>query len=61
VDEAMAASSEEERESRLNGVKDEVRRMRPVVCEKSNLNWEAGSIWRNLPRVMTGLARSFLR
>jgi len=61
IDEAMAAPNGEEMESRLNDVRDEVRQMRPVVCEKSNLSWEAGSIWRNLPRVMTGLTRSFLR
>jgi len=58
VDEAMMAPNKEERENRLHDVKDEVRQMRSVVCEKSNLDWKAGSIWRNLPRVTIGLVRS---
>jgi len=58
VDDIMAIQNSEERENRLLELKDEVSHMRPVVCDKNNLYWEAGSIWRNIPRVLTGLIHS---
>ncbi|MDR0508631.1 MAG: TIGR04190 family B12-binding domain/radical SAM domain protein [Candidatus Methanoplasma sp.] len=62
VDEIMAIQSIEERENRLEEVKKQGRElMNSTVCDKNSLDWEAGSIWRNSPRVLTGLIRSCLR
>ena len=62
VDEIMAIPDPEEREARLWETKDEgTRMMNSTVCNKKDLDWEAGSIWSNGPRVAVGLAKSFLR
>jgi len=62
VDEIMAIQDTEERESRLWEVKEQGRElMNSTVCDKNSLDWEAGSIWRNSPRVLSGLIRSSLR
>ena len=62
VDEIMAIQSIEERENRLEEVKKQGRElMNSTVCDKNSLDWEAGSIWRNSPRVLTGLIRSCFR
>lgn len=62
VDEIMAISDPEEREARLWETKDEgTRMMNSTVCNKKDLDWEAGSIWSNGPRVAVGLAKSLLR
>ncbi|MCL2296615.1 MAG: TIGR04190 family B12-binding domain/radical SAM domain protein [Methanomassiliicoccaceae archaeon] len=62
VDEIMAIQNTEERENRLSEVKEQGRElMNSTVCDKSSLDWKAGSIWRNSPRVLTGLIRSSFR
>lgn len=62
VDDIMTIRDSEERESRLWEIKAEgVSLMNSTVCDKNNLDWDAGSIWRNSPRVMMGLARSLFR
>lgn len=62
VDEIMAIPDPEEREARLWETKDEgTRMMNSTVCNKKDLDWEAGSIWSNGPRVAVGLAKSLLR
>ncbi len=62
VDEIMLISDQEERESRLWDIKAEgVSLMNSTVCDKNNLDWDAGSIWRNSPRVVRGLLRSIIR
>jgi B12-binding domain/radical SAM domain protein len=60
VDEAMALNNIEDRENILLDIKEEANRMRPVVCDKDNLYWRTGSVWKNLPRVAVGLIRSSL-
>ncbi|MDR1690440.1 MAG: TIGR04190 family B12-binding domain/radical SAM domain protein, partial [Candidatus Methanoplasma sp.] len=58
VDEIMAIQDKEERESRLWEIKTEgVSLMNSTVCDKNNLDWKAGSIWKNSPRVLLGLIR----
>ena len=32
--------------------------MASTVCNKKDLDWDAGSIWSNAPRVVTGLLKS---
>ncbi|MDR1954420.1 MAG: TIGR04190 family B12-binding domain/radical SAM domain protein [Candidatus Methanoplasma sp.] len=62
VDEIMAVQDKEERESRLWAIREEgIRLMNSTICDKKDLDWKAGSIWRNSPRALTGLVRSFLR
>ena len=62
VDEIMAIRDAEERNVRLWEIKEEgASLMNSTVCDKSKLGWEAGSIWRNAPRIMTGLMRSSIR
>ena len=59
VDEIMAIPDQEERLARLWETKDEgTRMMNSTVCNKKDLDWDAGSIWSNGPRVVTGLLRS---
>ncbi len=62
VDEIMAIPDPEEREARLWETKDEgTRMMNSTVCNKKDLDWEAGSIWSNGPRVAVGLLKSMFR
>ncbi len=62
VDRIMEIEDPEEREARLWETKDEgTRMMNSTVCNKKDLDWEAGSIWSNAPRVATGLLKSFFR
>ena len=35
--------------------------MNSTVCNKKDLDWEAGSIWSNGPRVAVGLLKSMFR
>lgn len=62
VDEIMKIDDPEERESKLWETKDEgTRMMNSTVCNKKDLDWDAGSIWSNAPRVGIGLLKSFVR
>ncbi len=62
VDEIMEIRDPAEREARLWETKDEgTRMMNSTVCNKKDLDWEAGSIWSNGPRVACGLVKSFFR
>ena len=62
VDEIMTISDPKEREARLWETKDEgTRMMNSTVCNKKDLDWEAGSIWSNGPRVACGLVKSLFR
>ena len=59
IDDIMKIEDEERRDSILWEVKDDgMRLMNSTVCDKNNLDWKAGSIWRNSPRVLMGLMRS---
>jgi Fe-S oxidoreductase len=59
IDEIMLMEDAEARNDMLWEVKDEGKRlMNSTVCNKNNLDWDAGSIWRNSPRVLRGLFRS---
>lgn len=62
IDDIMLIQDKEERERRLWETKDEsVRMMNSTIANKHDLDWDAGSIWRNGPRVAMGLLRSFRR
>ncbi len=62
VDEAMLIKDPEEREARLWETKDEgIRMMNSTIANKKDLDWDAGSIWSNGPRVACGLLKSFFR
>lgn len=62
VDGIMEIADPEERNARLWETKDEgTRMMNSTVCNKKDLDWEAGSIWSNGPRVAMGLVKSFFR
>lgn len=62
VDEAMAIKDPEERERRLWETKDEgIRMMNSTIANKKDLDWDAGSIWSNGPRVALGLLKSMVR
>ncbi len=61
VDEIVAISDAAERERRLWEMKEEVSQMKPEVCDKDGLAWASGSVWRNFPRVLSGLVRSSFR
>lgn len=62
VDEIMKVSDKAERESKLWEIKAEgISLMNSTVCDKNNLDWDAGSIWKNSPRVVRGLMRSLIR
>ncbi|MCL2333220.1 MAG: TIGR04190 family B12-binding domain/radical SAM domain protein [Candidatus Methanoplasma sp.] len=57
VDEVTAYPDKQKREGRLLEMKEELD-MRSIVCDKNDLYWEAGSVWRNSPRIVLGLIRS---
>ena len=62
VDDIMLIEDPEERESKLWETKDEgMRMMNSTIANKKDLDWDAGSIWSNGPRVVCGLVRSFIR
>ena len=62
VDEIMNIADPEERNARLWETKDEgSRMMNSTVCNKKDLDWDAGSIWSNAPRVACGLLKSVFR
>ena len=62
VDGIMEIADPEERNARLWETKDEgTRMMNSTVCNKKDLDWEAGSIWSNGLRVAMGLVKSFFR
>ena len=62
VDRIMEIKDPEERDARLWETKDEgSRMMNSTVCNKKDLDWDAGSIWSNAPRVACGLIKSFFR
>ena len=62
VDEIMMIQDPEERESRLWETKEEgTRMMNSTIANKKDLDWDAGSIWSNAPRVGIGLLKSFFR
>ncbi len=62
VDEIMQIQDSEEREARLWETKEEgTRMMNSTIANKKDLDWEAGSIWSNAPRVGFGLMKSMLR
>ena len=61
IDQILLIKNEEERNSKLWGIKEEGERMMAsTVCNKKDLDWDAGSIWSNAPRVATGLLKSYL-
>jgi len=62
VDDIILIKNKEERERRLWEIKEEGERMMTsTVCNKKDLDWEAGSIWSNAPRVVCGLLKSTFR
>ena len=62
VDEIMKIEDAEERNARLWETKDEgTLMMNSTIANKKDLDWDAGSIWSNAPRVGIGLVRSFFR
>ena len=62
IDEIMLIPDQEERDARLWETKEEgIRMMNSTIANKKDLDWDAGSIWSNGPRVVMGLAKSFLR
>ncbi len=62
VDDIMKISDEEERTARLWANKEEGENlMLSTVCDKTDLDWQTGSIWSNAPRVAMGLLKSFVR
>lgn len=62
IDEIMLIPDQKERDARLWETKEEgIRMMNSTIANKKDLDWDAGSIWSNGPRVVMGLAKSFLR
>jgi len=62
VDEIMKIDDPQEREARLWETKDEgTRMMNSTIANKKDLDWDAGSIWSNAPRVGFGLLKSMLK
>ena len=62
IDSIMEIEDQAERDSRLWEVKDEgIRLMDSTITNKKNLDWDAGSIWSNAPRVGIGLMKSLFR
>ncbi|MBQ6547756.1 MAG: TIGR04190 family B12-binding domain/radical SAM domain protein [Candidatus Methanomethylophilaceae archaeon] len=61
IDEILTIKDETERNSKLWDIKEQGERMMAsTVCNKKDLDWDAGSIWSNAPRVATGLLKSYL-
>ena len=61
IDDILLIPNKEERDSKLWEIKEEgTRMMASTVCNKKDLDWDAGSIWSNAPRVAVGLLKSYL-
>jgi B12-binding domain/radical SAM domain protein len=61
IDEYMLIEDREEREARLWETKDEgTRMMNSTIANKKDLDWEAGSIWSNAPRIGWALFKGML-
>ena len=61
IDDILLIPNKEERDSKLWEIKEEgARMMASTVCNKKDLDWDAGSIWSNAPRVAMGLLKSYL-
>ncbi len=59
IDDILLIKDEAEKNRMLWEIKDEGERMMAsTVCNKKDLDWDAGSIWSNAPRVVTGLLKS---
>ncbi len=62
IDRILEIQDPEEREARLWETKDEgVRMMNSTIANKRDLDWDAGSVWSNSPRIAWGLAKSLFR
>ncbi len=62
IDDIMTIEDEKERDPLLWDIKDEgIRMMDSTITNKKNLDWDAGSIWSNAPRVGVGLLKSLFR
>ena len=62
VDDIMTIPDPKEREERLWETKEEgTRMMNSTIANKKDLDWDAGSIWSNAPRVGIGLVKSLFR
>lgn len=62
IDGIMQMPDPEARDSELWAVKEDGERlMNSTVCDKNKLDWDAGSIWRNSPRVVAGLIKNRFR
>lgn len=62
IDDIMLIEDEEARTARLWEVKEEgISMMNSTITNKKNLDWDAGSIWSNGPRVVCGLIKSCFR
>lgn len=61
IDDIMAISDLEERNTKLWAIKQEGEDlMNSTINNKKDLDWKTGSIWSNGPRVATGLLKSYL-
>lgn len=59
IDDILLIKDPDERNRKLWDIKDEGERMMAsTVCNKKDLDWDAGSIWSNGPRVVSGLIKS---
>lgn len=59
IDDIFKIQDKGEREARLWEIKEEGKKlMNSTVCEKNDLDWKAGSIWKNGPRVMLGMIKA---
>lgn len=59
IDDILKIKDEAARTQGLWDIKDEGERMMAsTVCNKKDLDWDAGSIWSNAPRVVSGLIKS---
>ncbi|MDR3283047.1 MAG: TIGR04190 family B12-binding domain/radical SAM domain protein [Candidatus Methanoplasma sp.] len=62
IDAILAIEDKGKRDEELWKIKEEgTRLMNSTVCDKKGLDWDAKSIWRNSPRMLSGLLRSAAR
>ncbi|MDR3205616.1 MAG: TIGR04190 family B12-binding domain/radical SAM domain protein [Candidatus Methanoplasma sp.] len=62
IDSILTIADADKREAELWGIKEEgMRLMNSTVCDKRDLDWDAKSVWRNSPRMLSGLLRSAIR
>jgi hypothetical protein len=58
IDDILLIKDESTRTAKLWDIKEEGERMMAsTVCNKKDLDWDAGSIWSNAPRVVMGLVK----